>query len=310
MTATDAEIETLKRDVSCATLLERLPPPWTLDKRESTRQALKYRRGAGEILIVNHDQRGWWDPHSDARGDVCSLVQHLDRSLHFGHVRQVLRRFAGVAPSFPEALRSSRAVAGVAPALRWGARPRLRQGSAGWHYLATTRRLPASVMTEAARLDAVWEGFKGSVWFAHRQDDAVSHVEVRGPEFRGSLRGGAKSLFRFSAARDSEARRLALAEAPIDALSLAALERLRPDTIYAATGGGMGDGTIAAIVQVLAGLGRSATPELASAADANDDGERYAARHAELARSAGISFVRLTPTAGADWNDVLKEGGA
>ena len=107
MTATDAEIETLKRDVSCATLLERLPPPWTLDKRESTRQALKYRRGNGEILIVNHDQRGWWDPHGDARGDVCTLVQHLDRSLHFGHVRQVLRRFAGVAPSFPEALRSA-----------------------------------------------------------------------------------------------------------------------------------------------------------------------------------------------------------
>ena len=72
----------------------------------------------------------------------------------------------------------------------------------------------------------------------------------------------------------------------------------------------MGDGTIAAIAQVLAGLGRSAAPELASAADANDPGEGYAARHAELARSAGIPFVRLTPTAGADWNDVLKERGA
>ena len=104
MTATDAEIETLKRDVSCATLLERLPPPWTLDKRESTRHALKYRRNAGEILIVNHDQRGWWDPHSDARGDVCSLVKHLDRSLHFGHVRQVLRRFE-VVPFLRTALR-------------------------------------------------------------------------------------------------------------------------------------------------------------------------------------------------------------
>ena len=310
MTATDAEIETLKRDVSCATLLERLPPPWTLDKRESTRHALKYRRGAGEILIVNHDQRGWWDPHSDARGDVCSLVQHLDRSLHFGHVRQVLRRFAGVAPSFPEALRSSKAAAGVAPAVRWAKRPRLRLGSAGWGYLATIRRLPAPILVEAARLDAVREGFRGSVWFAHRRDDMVSHVEVRGPEFRGSLRGGAKSLFRFSTARDGEATRLALAEAPIDALSLAALEHLRSDTIYAATGGGMGDGTIAAIAQTLAGLGRSTAPELASAADANDAGERYAARHAELARSAGIPFVRLAPTVGADWNDVLKERGA
>ena len=106
------------------------------------------------------------------------------------------------------------------------------------------------------------------------------------------------------------ATRLALAEAPIDALSLAALERLRPDTIYAATGGGMGDGTISAIAQILAGLDRSAAPELASAADADDAGEHYAVRHAELARSAGIPFVRLTPTVGADWNDVLKERGA
>ena len=305
----DAEIEALKREVSCATLLERLPPPWTLDKRESTRQALKYRRGAGEILIVNHDQRGWWDPQSDARGDVCSLVQHLDRSLHFGHVRQVLRRFAGVAPSFPEALRSSNAAAGMAPAARWAKRPRLQYGSAGWDYLATARRLPPPVLLEAVQQDAVREGFKGSVWFAHRHDGAVSHVEVRGPEFRGSLRGGAKSLFRFSTAQDGQATRLALTEAPIDALSLAALECLRPDTIYAATGGGMGDGTVAAIAQTLAELGRSAEPELASATDADAAGERYAARHAELARSSGIPFVRLAPTIGADWNDVLKERG-
>lgn len=72
----------------------------------------------------------------------------------------------------------------------------------------------------------------------------------------------------------------------------------------------MGDGTIAAITQALAGLGRSAAPELASTADANDAGERYATRHAELARAAGIPFVRLTPTVEADWNNVLRERGA
>ena len=54
MTATDAEIETLKRDVSCATLLERLPPPWTLDKRESTRQAERgaWIRDAGALIPI------------------------------------------------------------------------------------------------------------------------------------------------------------------------------------------------------------------------------------------------------------------
>ncbi len=36
-------------------------------------------------------------------------------------------------------------------------------------------------------------------------------------------------------------------EAPIDALSLAAIEQVRPDTIYVATGGGMGPGTLAGL---------------------------------------------------------------
>ena len=32
------------------------------DRAESSRASLKYRRGEGEIVIVNHDGRGWWDP--------------------------------------------------------------------------------------------------------------------------------------------------------------------------------------------------------------------------------------------------------
>ena len=308
MSGTDTEIETFKRDVSCATLLEQLAPPWHLDKRESTRQALKYRRGAGEILIVNHEQRGWWDPQSLAKGDVCDLVQYLDRTLNFGQVRQVLRRFVGVSPNFPTALREAKAIS-AAPGLRWAERPRLRPGSAGWNYLMADRGIPAGMLKHALALDAVREGYRGSVWFAHRRDGLVTHVEVRGPAFRGSLKGGAKTLFRITASQEGPVTRLALTEAPIDALSLAAIEGLRPDTIYAATGGGMGDGTISSIQQELAGLTRTSNAELASATDANAPGERYAERHEDLARSAGITFMRLTPTVGTDWNDMLRERG-
>jgi hypothetical protein len=59
------EIEWLKASVSCAALLERLAPVWRLDRAESTRRGLKYRRGAGEILIVSHGGRGWWEPRTD-----------------------------------------------------------------------------------------------------------------------------------------------------------------------------------------------------------------------------------------------------
>lgn len=44
---------------------------------------------------------------------------------------------------------------------------------------------------------------------------------------------------------------------------------------------------------------------LASATDLNRAGERYAARHAELAAAAGIAFERCAPPTGSDWNDVL-----
>jgi hypothetical protein len=39
----DAEIERLKASVSGAVLLKRLPPPWRLDRGQSTRHNLKYR---------------------------------------------------------------------------------------------------------------------------------------------------------------------------------------------------------------------------------------------------------------------------
>ena len=93
MSQLDTELEEL-REVSCAVLLERLPPPWQLDKAESTKNCLKYRRGRGEIILVTHGGRGWWDPGSTtARGDVFNLVQHLQPGLNFGQVRKLLREF-------------------------------------------------------------------------------------------------------------------------------------------------------------------------------------------------------------------------
>src|SRR3984957_13284309 len=88
MSRLDPEIEELREKVHCAVVLERTPPPWKLDRKESTKLSLKYRRGKGEILIVSHVGRGWWDPTSDAKGDVFRLVQRLEPGLSFGHVRE------------------------------------------------------------------------------------------------------------------------------------------------------------------------------------------------------------------------------
>ena len=71
----------------------------------------------------------------------------------------------------------------------------------------------------------------------------------------------------------------------------------------------MGPGTVQAIEQALASIAGSPNVLLASAADANRAGERYAERHAEIAAKAEVPFARLIPTIGVDWNDVLKGRG-
>jgi hypothetical protein len=306
MAGHDAELERFRQDVSCAVLLERFVPAWRLDRPQSTRLALKYRRGDGEILIVNHDGRGWWDPLSTAKGDIFALVQFLDPSLNFGEVRKVLQPFIGLSPSFPEAPRKEKpADASQPPRVRWASRPRLRPGTATWLYLHNARALPPPVLDAAARADVVREGAFDCAWFAHRDDGgAVTHVEIRGAGFKGSLRNGHKTLFRFGGGPGCVTR-LVVAEAPIDALSVAALEEIRADTVYLATGGGMGPGTIAALNAALAAVAGFPAALFVSATDANSAGERFAARHAELALAAGVSFARLAPASGTDWNDVL-----
>jgi hypothetical protein len=307
MSGHDAELDQFRQGVSCAVLLERAMPPWQLDRKGSTRRALKYRRHGGEVVIVNHDGRGWWDPHGSAKGDVFDLVQFLDPSLNFGQVRKILRPFIGISPTYPQALPNHDTSRADRPLPeRWASRPRLRPGSRAWDYLTGVRALPRAVLLAASEADAVRDGAYGSAWFAHRDSAGqVCHIEVRGPDFKGSLRGGKKTLFRLSG--DSSSTRLVVLEAPIDALSLAALENIRRDTLYVATGGGMGPGTLAALRAVLAVLPAAASV-LASAADANAAGDRFASQHQAIALEAGIPFERLRPTCGTDWNDVLRQG--
>ena len=124
---------------------------------------------------------------------------------------------------------------------------RLRPGSRAWSYLSEQRRIPASILTAAVEVDIARDGPFGSAWFAHRGGDgSVTHVEIRGPDYKGSLNGGTKTLFRFGWAGKGVCR-LAVTEAPIDAFSVAAIEGVRPDTLYLATGGGIGPGTVAAM---------------------------------------------------------------
>jgi hypothetical protein len=308
MTWHDPEIEELREKVHCAVVLEQTPPCWKLDRKESTKLSLKYRRGKGEILIISHAGRGWWDPTSDAKGDVFRLVQRLEPGLSFGHVRKRLRAFAGLSPRFPLAdgagdqKEPDRAVS-----VRWAERKAVWSNSPAWRYLKRQRGLPAAIIEAASVAGVLREGPVGSAWFAHFDHaGAVAHVDVRGPTYKGSLTGGVKALFRLPVSGPPRPR-LVLAEAAIDALSLTAIENLRGDTRYAATSGGMGPGTIAALETLLVDTARLPDALFCSATDANGPGDRFADRHRSLARKFGIPFARLRPPIeGGDWNEVLR----
>jgi hypothetical protein len=90
-------------------------------------------------------------------------------------------------------------------------------------------------------------------------------------------------------------------------LSLAVLEAMRGDTLYVATGGGMGPGTIEALTETLTRFASVPNALLESAADANTAGDCHAERHATLAAEAGVPFLRLRPPEGPDWNQVLQQ---
>jgi hypothetical protein len=303
----DEDVQRLKDRVDCGMVLERLAPGWRLDARESTRRARKYRRGPGEVLIVSHEGRGWWDPTSERKGDIFTLARALDPGLDFGGARRLLRDIAGIAPTLPGLPRSGDQPPPVPPALRWERRPRLSHGSPAWLYLTRQRGLPAPLLLAARAADVIREGPYGSAWFAHRDvAGGVTGIEMRGPAWRGFSAGGGKTLFRFPGG-PGPLPRLAVCEAAIDALSLAAIEHRRDDTLYAATAGGIGPGTVTALHALLRDRVADPAGILVVATDADGPGRRLAARLTALAAASGVRSEAILPPDGLnDWNDALR----
>lgn len=291
------QIENLRGRVTCAVMLE--AAGFALDLHESTRRALKYRRG-GEIVIVTHEGRGWFDPLSDAKGDVFALVAHL----HGDSFPEALDRVAGLVGARASApvWRRPRGDASTddSVAERWRRRPALQPGSATWRYLRDERSLSEFVLRAAIRQDLLREGPRGSMWAAYTDDDGVLvGWEERGARWRGFSTGGEKVLFRFGSA---DALRVCVTEAAIDAMSLADLEGARPDSLYVATGGGWSPATEAALRRL------ASRPEtlLVAATDADAQGEIYAERIRTMAEETGCSRLRLSPVQ-RDWNLMLQE---
>ena len=114
------------------------------------------------------------------------------------------------------------------------------------------------------------EGPYGSAWFAHRANDQAADQDRNA---RATLPGiqPERCSKRSSACRAAHGviARLVVAEAPIDAMSFAALGRIRTETLYAATASGMRPNTIDALNGLLQKLARRACSRLVIATPAD-----------------------------------------
>ncbi|CAN7611987.1 DUF3991 and toprim domain-containing protein [Devosia sp. LjRoot3] len=290
------DLEELRAKVPCSSVLEEAG--FALDLKESTRKAMKYRRDA-EIIIVIHEGKGWFDPLSDGKGDVFSLVEHL-QGVRFVEAMHAVADLVGFVPSDPVWERESRErEPDRSIPERWRRRRKPWKGSATWRYLHDDRGLSERIISIAISTNLLREGPHGSMWAAHTDaDGVVTGWEERGQDWRGYATGGAKVLFRLGR---SDALRLCVTEAAIDAMSLAAIEEMRGGSLYLSAGGGWSPATSNALCQ----LAVRANVELVAATDANAQGEVFAERLREIAEDVGCAWSRLLPPA-EDWNDAMR----
>jgi hypothetical protein len=294
------DLEDLRDKVSCSAVLE--TDGWKMDRKESSKGAVKYRRGVGEIVIVTHHGKGWFDPMSDAKGDVFGLSKHLGS---FGFVEALERvgELVGFVAAQPVWEKPFRDKTFSCVTMRWNSRLRIKSGSKTWRYLSELRRIPQHILHRANAQDCIREGPFGSLWAAHKdRAGLVTGWEERGPQWRGFATGGSKRLFRFGAFKP---KRLCVTEAAIDALSLAAIEAAQSanssETLYVSTGGGWSPNTDA----LLRTYAQTPGLHLIAATDRNRQGETYAGRLHLFAQDVGCRFSRLLPDH-EDWNEDLK----
>ncbi|TXR49495.1 DUF3991 and TOPRIM domain-containing protein [Phyllobacterium endophyticum] len=290
------DIEHLRQKVPCAAILEEAA--FVIDPKESTRGATKYRRGDG-IIIVIHQGRGWFDPLSDKKGDVFALASYLHQC-DFCQALQRVGKLVSFQPAHMTWSSQSSVPRRFAPlGERWERRRRLCPSSPSWFYLSQVRRIPASILQAAINHDVVREGPRGSMCAKHLDRQCrITGWEERGPDWRSFSAGGSKALFRLG---NQRGLRMCITEAAIDALSLAALENMRSDTLYVSTAGGWSQGTVADIEHAAKVGGMI----FVAATDANPQGEAFADRIRQIATSLDCGYARLRPRVD-DWNDVLR----
>lgn len=298
------ELEEFKTSIQLTEFLS--ADGWTQDLPESTRGYGVMRRGEDKIIVHQraNGHQAWVRPRSPDSGgtilDYCK--QRWGETL--GYVRQRLRRWLGrpaePSPADWEPVTESKPDL-VRVRIAWEAAEPVGDPP-GW---LLERGLTAQTLAaygEGLRLDGC-----GQLLTAHRQmDGRLSGCELKGPAGPGRFAaGGQKGIGWLFAGSVDALRRIVIVETALDALSLAQMEGHPADTAYVSTAGNPSEEQLAAL-EVIAGGCERRGGEVLLGQDADEGGDRQAARIA--ARLRPIETTRLRPEGAGvkDWNDLLQ----
>lgn len=304
----DAELDRFKREIHLVEYAVR-ECGYKRIGRESCRSAQVLRHpGTDDKVVVSRDRDDHWIYFSVRdRADNGSIVDFVQRrqQKNLGEVRKELRDWLRVprpersSEEFPEVARVQKDRHAVAMAYAAAADVRNSE------YL-NSRGLRPETLAEP-RFAGTWkEDSRKNVLFVHRDEEGVVGFEIKNRGFTAFATGGTKTVW--TSSPQGTVEKLVVAESAIDALSyhqLHAKENAR--TRYVSTAGTTGPETLAALDQLLAGMGpRSA---VVIAADADRGGDELYRNVEALARPyPQLSCARHSPdpALGKDWNAVLE----
>ncbi|MFA7655033.1 toprim domain-containing protein [Acidithiobacillus thiooxidans] len=320
-----AELQRFIHDIPLPRLME--DHGWDLDRKESSKGALKYRLG-DDVLIVGQKQGRWVYFNPKDRNDNGTVVNfglaHLEPNL--GKLRGLLREYSGEPRPWsppphlvtsPAGKQEVERCASVGPA--WKAMPIL-SGQA--RIYLQDRGLSADTLAvywRSMRTESI-QGHQ-NVAFAHLRygdDDRfiLSGWERKGPGTNGkSFSGfsGSKGIAAFvHHDRDPErpVEQMHLCESSIDALSKAQLDGLPQQDLYLSTGGGWGRETERAL---LAAIDKHRPQEIVIGLDADETGRQKATELKQCIEDHLVAIghripVRdiIPPWGRKDWNEILQ----
>lgn len=301
----------LKSAVTCPAVLENAG--WQTDDKPGGDKMVWRERNAppsAPSIVTTYGGQGFFVQGTQTKGDVFDLAGYLDPTLTSFPARRA--RVAGMAS--PDAIEQARTVtASSTPddarrssySRLWVTHHPLKEGSPAYTWLTEQRGIHPIVAQAAIAQEELREGPNATLWAAHRTASGdMTGWDAEGPGFKNFAFNATRSLFTLDAA-NGNATRIVVADTPIEAMSLATIERMRTDTLYTAVSGAVGPETSATLRAYIDRINPE-TLSLVVATPTTDAGNALADRIAAIGHAASYVPDRIFPSHGQkDFNAMI-----